>query len=84
VFENRCPHLGASLPWQRNEYLNAHGTRIVCSAHGAQFDIRSGQCTDGPAIGHALRRIATTIDERGVIIARRSDLPSYLALASID
>ena len=74
VYRNRCPHQGASLPWQRNAYLNAQGDRIVCAAHGAQFDITSGRCVLGPALGQALTPIDVTVDAHGDIRARVCDL----------
>ncbi|HSD68522.1 MAG TPA: Rieske (2Fe-2S) protein [Woeseiaceae bacterium] len=70
VYRNRCPHQGSSMPWRRSAYLNSDHTRIVCSVHGAQFDIDSGNCVLGAALGQSLERIETRIDESGVIEAR--------------
>jgi nitrite reductase/ring-hydroxylating ferredoxin subunit len=69
AYLNRCPHQQASLPWRKHEYLNSDGSRIVCSAHGAQFDINSGQCTLGPALGHSLVPISISISESGEVEA---------------
>ena len=44
---NACPHHGTTMPWRRHAYLNAAADRIVCSAHGALFEIDTGQCTLG-------------------------------------
>jgi naringenin degradation protein FdeD len=70
VDRNRCPHQGASMPWRKNAYLNSDRTRIVCSAHGAQFDIDTGSCVLGAALGQSLERIETRIDQHGTIEAR--------------
>jgi nitrite reductase/ring-hydroxylating ferredoxin subunit len=52
---DRCPHEGATpLPYRRHAYLNAAGDRIVCSAHGALFDIATGCCLSGPCLGDGL------------------------------
>lgn len=67
---NRCPHQQASLPWRRNAYLNAEGNRIVCSAHGAQFDIDSGQCTLGPALGRSLVPVTINAADNGELQAQ--------------
>lgn len=54
VYADRCPHHGTAMAWRRNEYLNAAGDRIVCAAHGAQFEIESGLCVLGPCLGDRL------------------------------
>ena len=59
AYRNACPHWeGTSLPWRKDAYLNADATRIVCSAHGAQFDIATGECLHGPCLGQSLTRVA--------------------------
>ena len=67
AYRNLCPHQGASLPWRKHAYLNADATRIVCSAHGAQFDIDSGACVRGPALGCSLYPVRIWVgDDRKV------------------
>jgi nitrite reductase/ring-hydroxylating ferredoxin subunit len=59
AWRNACPHQdGAPMAWRKDAYLSADGTRIVCSAHGAQFDIASGVCLRGPCLGQALTPVA--------------------------
>lgn len=59
AYRNSCPHWPqTSLPWRKDAYLDAQGTRIVCSAHGAQFEIETGLCLTGPCIGESLTRAA--------------------------
>jgi nitrite reductase/ring-hydroxylating ferredoxin subunit len=70
AYRNVCPHEGSSLPWRRNAYLNAGGTRIVCNAHGAQFDIDTGQCLLGPALGKSLQPLDTLITAEGQVQVR--------------
>ena len=54
-----CPHHGSTpLPWRRDAYLNADASRIVCAAHGAQFEPATGLCTLGPCLGQRLTRVA--------------------------
>lgn len=72
-WQNACPHIeGAPLPWRRHAYLNADRDLIVCSAHGALFEIDSGLCILGPCIGASLRRVALTVDTDRRIFA---DIP---------
>src|SRR5216110_3059479 len=59
AYRNACPHWESTpLPWRKDAYLNADATRIVCSAHGAQFDIATGECLLGPCVGQSLTRVA--------------------------
>lgn len=74
AYRNRCPHQGASLPWRKNAYLNADGSRIVCGAHGALFDIDTGQCLQGPALGQALEPMDVHVTTEGSIALRLEDL----------
>lgn len=54
VYRNSCPHLDVPLPYRKDRYLSADGTRIVCYAHGAQFLPESGMCIYGPCLGEQL------------------------------
>lgn len=77
AYRNNCPHQNATLPWRENAYLNADGDRIVCAAHGAQFDIATGQCTLGAALGQRLASITVHLSDRDVIQVRRADVASH-------
>lgn len=69
-WHDRCPHEGDTpLPYRRHGYLNRAGTRIVCFAHGAQFDIGSGQCLSGPCIGQFLARVPLNVRADGQVLA---------------
>ncbi len=55
AYRDACPHFGDTpMAWRKDAYLNGDGTRIVCHAHGAQFDIASGECLLGPCLGQRL------------------------------
>jgi len=61
AWRNACPHInGAPMAWRKDAYLNADRDRIVCSAHGAQFDIVTGVCVLGPCVGQALQPLPVT------------------------
>jgi len=50
-----CPHYsGSPMAWKTNAYLNAAGDRIVCASHGAEFEIETGLCVHGAALGQSL------------------------------
>jgi nitrite reductase/ring-hydroxylating ferredoxin subunit len=50
IYRDACPHEGTPMAWRRHAYLNVARDRIVCHAHGAQFEIESGRCTLGPCL----------------------------------
>src|SRR5262249_35177188 len=58
---NRCPHDGVNLDWERNQFLDGNGTRLLCGKHGATFELGSGHCVDGPCKGQSLTPIALAI-----------------------
>lgn len=64
---NACPHQGTPMAWRKDAFLNAARDRIVCSAHGAQFEIPTGRCTLGPCLGQALTPVALIIDDDGEV-----------------
>jgi nitrite reductase/ring-hydroxylating ferredoxin subunit len=61
-WRDACPHHGGTpMAWRKDAYLNADRTRIVCSAHGAQFDIETGACTLGPCLGLSLQAVTLSV-----------------------
>lgn len=55
-WQNACPHQnGARMNWKKDAFLNGDRSRIMCSAHGALFDIETGLCKIGPCIGKRLK-----------------------------
>ena len=67
AWRNICPHHGAPLAWRKDAYLNAARDRIVCGAHGAQFEIHTGRCTLGPCLGQALTPVPLTLSDDGAV-----------------
>jgi nitrite reductase/ring-hydroxylating ferredoxin subunit len=69
AYRDACPHFGDTpMAWRKDAYLNGDGTRIVCHAHGAQFDIASGECVIGPCLGKRLTQIAIDVTGDGEIV----------------
>lgn len=64
---NACPHQGTPMAWRKDAYLNAARDRIVCAAHGAQFEIDTGRCTLGPCLGQSLTPVQLTLDDDGTV-----------------
>lgn len=68
AWRNACPHVdGAPMAWRKDAYLNGARDRIVCYAHGAQFDIASGECLLGPCLGQHLTPVAVNVSPAGEV-----------------
>ncbi|WP_085316725.1 Rieske (2Fe-2S) protein [Derxia lacustris] len=66
AWRDACPHIdGARMAWRRHAYLNAARSRIVCHAHGAEFDIETGRCLRGPCVGSQLLAVEVTVEADG-------------------
>lgn len=68
AYRNRCPHTGAPMEWEPDQFLDYTGTLIQCGIHGAQFRIDDGYCISGPCARQSLQRI-TVIEKDGWLIA---------------
>lgn len=60
-YVNRCPHGAAQLDWERDQFLDPNGTRLMCGKHGALFEIGSGRCVEGPCAGESLEPVAVCV-----------------------
>ena len=60
-YVNKCPHDGVNLDWERNQFLDPNGTRLMCGKHGALFDLGTGACVEGPCKGEGLTPVALTV-----------------------
>lgn len=68
AYLNSCPHTGAPLNWQPNQFLDNDGTLIQCSLHGALFLPGNGLCIQGPCRHQMLTEVAMTIEGEELII----------------
>lgn len=69
AYVNRCPHTGASLNWQPDQFLDHTGKYIQCSNHDALFRIEDGVCIAGPCIGQSLSPFRFEIRDGMVFLA---------------
>ncbi|MFQ3451987.1 Rieske 2Fe-2S domain-containing protein [Bradyrhizobium sp. UFLA01-814] len=58
---NKCPHNDVNLDWERNEFLDPSGIRLMCGKHGSTFELGTGRCVDGPCKGRELTPVALTV-----------------------
>lgn len=75
-YENSCPHIGTPLNFLPDRFLSADGTYILCSTHGALFQIEDGLCVAGPCQGEKLTEIKVTLDGDGYVILAEPGFPA--------
>jgi len=69
-WRNFCPHYGhEQMAWEKDAYLSHDGARIVCGAHGAEYEIDSGTCVAGPCVGKRLTAVPLELRDGAVFIA---------------
>ena len=69
AYWDACPHYGDTpMAWRTNAYLNAAGDRIVCSSHGAEFEIETGRCVLGAALGQSLVPAPIEMTPQGEVV----------------
>jgi len=68
AYVNSCPHLHMSLETFPDKFLNADGSLLVCSMHGARFRVDDGHCISGPCVGKALARVDIEIVDGDVVL----------------
>lgn len=54
-YVNECPHNHVNLDWERNQFMDPSGLRLMCGKHGALFEIGTGRCVEGPCMGQGLQ-----------------------------
>ena len=69
AYQNSCMHLGHPMNWKPDSFLTKDHTNIICSSHGAIYEIATGLCIGGPCIGKTLQTLPVEIRD-GVIYVR--------------
>jgi nitrite reductase/ring-hydroxylating ferredoxin subunit len=67
-YVNRCPHHGTQLDWERDQFLEPNGDRLMCGKHGALFALDNGACVDGPCMGEGLEPVRLAILDGDICI----------------
>ena len=75
-YVNHCPHAGHPLNWRPDQFLSPDRTVIMCSSHGALYDIASGACIAGPCDGRGLRPLPLRIAAGLVLLSEEVALES--------
>lgn len=70
AYENSCPHLGIPLNLVEHRFLDLNRQYIICSTHGALFQIHDGHCVFGPCQGEHLRTLEVWTEGEEVFIGK--------------
>lgn len=73
TYKNSCPHTGVNLEWLPDQFLDDTQQYLVCSTHGALFQIEDGHCVAGPCAGESLQDIPT-VQRAGVYCIEAGEL----------
>jgi len=68
AYHNVCPHAGNPLNWKPHAFLTRGRDLIMCSVHGAIFEIESGSCVGGPCPGRTLTALRAEIRQGRVVV----------------
>jgi nitrite reductase/ring-hydroxylating ferredoxin subunit len=74
VWLNDCPHEHRPMEYRQDQFLSGDRGHIVCYAHSAHFDIRSGRCFAGPCLGEHLVKVPARIRDGAVWVP--AELPT--------
>jgi nitrite reductase/ring-hydroxylating ferredoxin subunit len=77
-YVNHCPHAGHPLNLMPHQFLTADKSLLVCSSHGALFEVTTGFCVAGPCSGKGLRVIPLHIEAGYVLIDASADLDALM------
>ena len=62
AYVNSCPHMRLPLELFPHRFLDETGEQLVCSTHGARFNVSDGECTRGPCRGDVLQKVELIIE----------------------
>lgn len=65
LWRNVCPHAGRRLDWAPGRFLRDE-QNLVCSHHGAVFELGEGHCISGPCRGQSLTAVSCSVRDGAV------------------
>lgn len=78
AYVNCCPHQFIPLETFPNHFLTEDKRYLVCSGHGARFELDTGACYSGPCLGKGLDRLAIEERDGGVYLAEALSPPEIV------
>ena len=70
AYVNSCPHKGTPLEMLPNKFLNETREQLVCTTHGARFNVSDGLCIFGPCDGVGLKPVKVCVKNAKVFLPR--------------
>ena len=74
-YVNSCPHVGTPLEVKPGRFLDQKGEYVLCSTHGALFQIEDGLCIAGPCVNKSLSPVNLEL-LNGVLYVDAQSLPT--------
>jgi len=69
AYVNACPHAFTPLETFTDKFLTRKKDQILCTTHGALFNLGDGFCTSGPCAGKSLVAIPIHVKDGAIFIA---------------
>jgi nitrite reductase/ring-hydroxylating ferredoxin subunit len=68
AYVNCCPHQFIPLETFPNHFFTEDMKNLICSGHGARFELDTGACISGPCLGKKLDRLHIEEADGGVYL----------------
>ncbi len=68
AWQNACPHLGINLEFNPDEFMDCENHYLLCSNHGALFQVEDGRCVVGPCQGESLLPVAIRVESGEILL----------------
>jgi nitrite reductase/ring-hydroxylating ferredoxin subunit len=62
AYANVCPHQRHPLNLTPEGFFRADKSALLCSSHGAEFELHTGVCIGGPCTGKSLQKLTCRIE----------------------
>ncbi|MBO6543037.1 MAG: Rieske (2Fe-2S) protein [Alphaproteobacteria bacterium] len=70
AYVNACPHAFTTLETFTDRFLTRAKDQILCTTHGALFNLEDGFCTSGPCEGKSLEPLPIKIEGERILMGR--------------
>ncbi len=68
AYISHCPHLGVPLETIPDHVLDEEREFLVCSTHGARFQVEDGLCVRGPCRDQSLEQVGVEVRDGAIYL----------------